>query len=313
MMDRIEIDDFQVLLAVAETGSFRKAALRVDRQQSAVSRRVQKLEEALGVSLFERRPSGAWLTEAGSRFVTNARQIVHNLEAAVEYARSAGVAKTGQLRIGLIASLSQGSLREVLTSFLRQHPSVEVSFAEADRGELLTRLSHRTIDVVVAAGAPPPELVDSLLLDREDIFLAVPADSPYAEQDRLAWADVTDAAFIVSAREPGPEIHDYIVRSVSDLGQRAKVRRHRFGREGIMNLVGLGLGVSLVADHWRGVSYPNVTFVPVGEEGETVPFSLTWRPENDNPALRRFLSLARIEAKRNGALSGRPRSPDPSP
>lgn len=70
-----------------------------------------------------------------------------------------------------------------------------------------------------------------------------------------------------------------------------------------MSLVGLGVGVSIVADHWRGVSYPNVTFVPIGEEGETVPFSLTWRPENDNPALRRFLSLARIEAKRNGALS----------
>ena len=80
-----------------------------------------------------------------------------------------------------------------------------------------------------------------------------------------------------------------------------------------MALVGLGFGVSLVADHWRGVSYPNVTFVPVGHEDETVPFSITWRPENDNPALRRFLSLARIEARRSGALSAPSQTPDPSP
>lgn len=64
-----------------------------------------------------------------------------------------------------------------------------------------------------------------------------------------------------------------------------------------MTLVGLGQGVSLVADHWRGVTYPNVTFVPVGAPDERVPFSLSWVPENDNPALRRFISVASIVAQ----------------
>lgn len=310
---RIDMYDFEVVLTVAEAGSFRRAAISLDVAQSAVTRRIQKLEDALGVSLFERSQGGARLTRAGARFTDEIREITSGLNAAIDTARSAGIAGTGQLRVGVIASLSQGALRNVVGDFLNEQAQVEVSFGESDRNELLTRLSHRTIDVVVAAGEPPPELGDSLLLDREDIFLAASANSPYAEKDRLAWADVAEAAFIVSAREPGPEIHDYILRRISDLGHQATVRRHRLGREGIMNLVGLGLGVSLVADHWRGVQYPNVTFVPIGEEGETVPFSLTWRPENDNPALRRFLSLARVEAKRNGALSAQPRSPDPSP
>lgn len=159
------------------------------------------------------------------------------------------------------------------------------------------------MDVVVAAGEPDPVYGDGLLLARETIYLAVPADHEWAGWERLQWDDVRGATFVVSAREPGPEIHDYILRRVSDLGRAAHVRRYGLGREGIMALVGLQLGVSLVADHWRGVQYPNVTFVPLGDEEECVPFSLTWRPENDNPALRRFISLARIEAKRNGALS----------
>ena len=139
------------------------------------------------------------------------------------------------------------------------------------------------------------------------------ADGALADRERLKWEDVADATFVVSAREPGPEIHDYIIRRVSDLGRTATVRRHRLGREGIMTLVGLGLGVSLVADHWRGVSYPNVAFVPIGDDEERVPFALAWRPENDNPALRRFVSLARVHARKAASDDVASQRPDPSP
>lgn len=309
----LEVQDLLVLLTVAETGSFRRAALRLGIGQPAVSRRIRKLEDGTGVSLFERRRSGAVLTSAGAYFSARARAIVDDIEAALVTTQSAAVADTGHLRIGLIASLSHGALREVVARFLTRHPEVNLCFAETDRSELLTLLSHRTIDIVVAAGEPSSDVGESLLLVREPIYLAVSSENLLAARDRLSWDDVTGSRFVVSAREPGPEIHDYIVRRVSDLGRRARVERHRLGREGIMNLVGLGLGVSLVADHWRGVSYPNVVFVPIGDEDERVPFSLTWRPENDNPALRRFLSLARAAAKGESSLAGIARRPDPSP
>lgn len=215
--------------------------------------------------------------------------------------------------MGLIASLSRGVLRKLLAAYLSEHPGVQLVIQESDRSALLTLLSHREIDAVIAAGEPQPELGDGLLLHREAIFLAIQSDHQLADCGSLSWPDVREELFIVTAREPGPEIHDYIVRRGTGLSQPIRVRRYEIGREGIMNLVGLGLGVSLVADHWLGVSYPNVSFVRIGEENESIPFSITWRPENDNPALRRFLSLARIEAKRNGVLSVPSRTPDPSP
>ena len=299
------IETLQLLsfLAVAETGSFRKAGTRLNIGQSAVSRRVQRLEDLLGVSLFERRPSGARLTVAGSCFASRTCAILDDLDAAVDTARSAGVAGNGHLRIGLIASLSRGAMRGVFEMFLAAHGDIDLCLIESDRSELLTLLNHRRIDAVYASGEPEAEIGDGLTVDEEGLFLAVQADEPLAARERLQWEDIADANFVVSAREPGPEIHDYIIRRVSDLGRSATVRRHRLDREGIMTLVGLGLGVSLVADHWRGVQYPNVSFIPIGDEDERVPFSVTWRPENGNPALRRFISLARTEAKRNGALS----------
>ena len=310
----LELQSLETLLSVAETGSFRKAACQIGVGQSAISRRVQRLEDVLGVSLFERRPSGVRLTATGRCFALQAKAVLDNLEIAIERARSGAVAATGQLRLGIIASLSRGPLRNLLTTFLAEHQDVELSITEVNRSELLIQLSHRRLDAIIAAGEPNAGNGDSLLFAYEKIFLAVSSQSAWAERSRLGWHDVLQANFIASTQEPGPEIHEYIIRRVSDLGRPAAVRRHRVDREGIMNLVGLGLGVSLVADHWRGVRYPNVTFVPIGDEHERVPFSLTWRPENDNPALRRFVSLARVEAKKVAdALSAASQSPDPSP
>ena len=308
-----ELTGLTTLLVVAETGSFHKAANALSIGQSAVSRRIARLENALGVSLFERRPSGATLTNAGKHFVVRARAIIEDLYTTVETARTAGVAGNGHLRIGLIASLSKGAVRTLVEAFVLDHADVDLCFEEADRSSLMTMLSHRTVDVVIASGEPAPETGDGHMLVREDIYLAVPANGPLANCEHLSWGDVADASFLVGAREPGPEIHDYIIRRVSDLGRPAHVRRQRLDREGIMNLVGLGFGVSLVADHWRGVQYPNVAFVPIGDEAERVPFSLTWRPENDNPALRRVVSLARVHARKAAAGDAASRTRDPSP
>ena len=303
MVAQIETLQITSFLAVAETGSFRKASTRLGVGQPAVSRRVQGLEDLLGVSLFERRPCGARLTSAGAYFASQARVLLDDLNAAVDSAKSAGVAGNGHLQIGLMASLSRGSLRAVFERFTMAHADVDVCFVEASRNELLTLLNHRRIDVSYASGDPETAVGDGFTLAKEDIFLAVQAGGHLARRERLAWQDIVDATFVVSAREPGPEIQDYIVRRVTGLGRTATVRRHRLDRESIMSIVGLGLGVSLVADYWRGVRYPNVAFIPIGNGDERIPFYLTWRQANDNNSQRRFISLARIEAKRNGVVS----------
>ena len=295
--------DLITVITVAQSGSFRGAATVLQLGQSAVSRRVQKLEDMLGVSLFERRTTGARLTRAGRRFSTQMLGIVADIQVAVSDAYEAGVANDGYLKLGLIASISKGAVRNVLNAFSREHGGVALQLIEADRRNLLIQLSHREIDAVIASGEPDSDADGNLLLAREELFVAISSDAALARRRHLVWKDVSDETFIVSAQEPGPEIHDYILRRISDLDRSANVRRHGLCREGIMNLVGLGVGISIVADHWRGVQYPNVTFVPIGDEDETIPFSLVWRPENDNPALRRFISLARIEAQRNGVLS----------
>ncbi|VVT24844.1 LysR family transcriptional regulator [Rhizobium sp. EC-SD404] len=303
MVPEIETRQLTNFLAVAERGGFRRAAESLSVGQSSVSRQIQRLEDMLGVSLFERRADGARLTVAGACLATRARLIIDELKAARKTAQVAGVGRNGHLTLGVILSLSRGAARDVLSNFIRSHDKVEIAMVESDRSDLLSKLSHRRIDLVAACGEPHLGVGDGFTLCHEAVFLATAADTVLADRPLLSWDDVRNERFIISSREPGPEIHDHVVSRVGRVGRQLSVRRHRMGREGIMDLVGMGFGVSLVPDQWRGVGYPNVAFVPIGGEGDRVPFSLTWRPENDNPALRRFLSLARIEARRNGSLS----------
>ncbi|WP_281930240.1 LysR family transcriptional regulator [Roseibium album] len=299
----MELTLIKTFLAVAEAGSFRGASRDLRRGQPSISRAVQRLEDALGVSLFERKSTGVTLTFAGTRFAARARVFLREVELAAEEAALNAIAERGNLHVGLIVSLSLGPARKLVQNFSRVHDDVDIRMYEDDRSDLLVKLSHRQLDVVVAAGEPETCTGDGLLLAKEDVFIAVPAGHEYALRTCVDWCEIRDLEFVVSAREPGPEIHEYLVRKITDLGRSARVTRHHVGREGIMNLVGLGFGVSVVAEHWTGVRYPNVVFVKVGDEQQRVPFSLTWRPENDNPALRRFISVARVVAAEANSAS----------
>jgi hypothetical protein len=82
------------------------------------------------------------------------------------------------------------------------------------------------------------------------------------------------------------------------------------GRETLMHLVALRLGLSLTSEAMVATQFPEVTFRPIAGDAAVIPFSALWLPNNDNPTFRRFLSLARSMAKqwRRPTDSVRPRS-----
>jgi len=310
------LKDLALLLAVCEFGSFRRAGLNLSRAQSSISRRIQRIEDDLGVSIFERSTAGASLTVAGEAFVSEVRALLTNLDAAVSAARFAGEGQRGCLRVGMLGSLSRGIVRDIIDRFISEHREVDLCFVEAARSELMSGLTQRTLDVLSMPGEAPSTQHDSLFLSWEPVFLAVSTRQELARRNQLRWPEIADETFLISEHGAGPEIANFLVRMLSDVDCSPRINFFRIPRAEIFNLVGLGLGVTPVVEQGLGCSHPDVAFVPMlGQAGdnEQIPFSLIWRPENDNPALRRFLSLARIEAKRNGALSAPSQSPDPSP
>ena len=113
----------------------------------------------------------------------------------------------------------------------------------------------------------------------------------------LRWDQLGAEVFIVSKMGPGPEIEDIVMRHLSELGRRPVIEPRAVQRGGLLGLVSLGIGITLVGTAEASVTYPGVVFRPL--ERELLRFSVIWTDDNDNPALRRFLGLVRTQMRRS--------------
>lgn len=291
----MDLRELRYLLAVAEAGSFRRAALETRVRQSTLSRGVAALENDLGVSLFERDREGVRLTNAGQRFLRRARRVLAEAEIASRVARAAGTGNEGSVCVGIVASIASGQARSFLRSWRDGHTDLLLDFVDGGPGEHVHSVVARKMDVAFLTGARVPPGCDAELVWTEPVFVALPSDHLLAVERTIPLKAIAAEMFIVSRVAPGPEIHDYVVKNLSELGRHPDVGYHAVGRETLMAMVGLGMGVSLVSGAEAGVQYPGVTFIPLS--GEQLPFSMIWLAQNDNPALRRFLSAARVHAR----------------
>ena len=290
-----DLKDMNYALLVDEYGSFRKAAESLKVRPSVVSRRIRALEDNLGVSLFQRRTQGAESTLAGRRVLTQARVIAAEVDELLRVAKSNSVGNEGRLCVGVVSSIAGGTARELLRGFLAAHREVDLQVVEGSPRDHISDVRALKMDVTFVVGAPAAPGCAVEPFWSEPIIVALAGDHPLAANDVIEWPQLASERFIVSRTDPGPEIHDYVVKQLSALGLHPIIEPRPVRRDGLMALVGLGRGVSLVGAAEAGVIYPGVAFRPLA--GEMLPFSAVWSERNDNPVLRRFLSLSRAHLK----------------
>jgi DNA-binding transcriptional LysR family regulator len=287
-------------IVVGGQPSFHRAAAVLGTDQSVVSRKIRGLEDQLGVSLFERNRTGVRLTHAGKEFIDQAKSALGDLDYAVKSARSAGNGSRGQLRIGFFCSLATGFLRELLMEFTYAHKTVSVDLSHGAPRDHIQQIRDRAMDIAFCTGLPDVPDCDVESLWHERVFCVVPKHHPLALVDVVDWFELRDERFIVSREEPGPEIHDYLIARLATLGYHPKVRRLSVCRENLIHLVAMCFGLTLTSESTTATPFPGVVFKPMGEHADLLPCVGVWSPANDNPALRRFVSLARrLKRSRN--------------
>jgi DNA-binding transcriptional LysR family regulator len=284
-------------LVVAKLLSFRAAARALGIRQSAVSRRVRALEDELGVSLFERHRTGVRITNAGARFLQQARGILAQLEQASKSAGAAGRGATGQLRIGILSSIGAGFLRELIKDYSGRHPDVAIQIVEGASTEHISLVRKRRLDVAFVADASQAIDCDAAPLWNERIFVVFPQDHSLCGRKVVEWQALRDEHFIIRESSCSPALCERVIRHLSDRTRTPSLQKADVGRETVMHLVAMGRGVSLTSEATIATSFPGVAFRPISGADATLQFSAIWWPGNDNPALRRFLSLARALAK----------------
>lgn len=290
-------------LLVAEHRSFRQAANALGVRPSAVSRRVRSLEDALGVSLFERHHRGVRITAAGAQFLNRMSCALSEMDHAAQIAAAAGRGECGHLCIAVISSVAVGFLRELILTFREQHKQVTLQFSESTYGEYVASIGKGLLDVAFVMGVPIVPSCETTRLWNERLFVVLPQEHLLCAREKIEWSALSDEHIVVPQFGPGPIIQDLLINRFTDLCHHPRIQILDVGRETLMDLVGLGLGVSLATEGASASCYPGVEFRPIADDRSVIPMSGVWSPSNDNPAFRRFLSLARVLSKKWNAHS----------
>ncbi len=284
-------------LLVADHLSFRRAAAVLGVRQSSVSRRVRALEDELGVSLFERHHAGVRVTNAGASFFQEAREALLQLDHAVKAAAAAGSGSLGRLSIGILSSMGAGYLRELMRIYCVRHPNIAVQILENASEEHIALIRRRRLDVAFIMDTTDVMGCDMASLWKERLFVVLPENHVLCSRDAIEWHDLSKENLIVRQSERNPALCTRLTRRLFYQDQPPSVRKLNVGRETLMHLVAMGQGIGLTSESTIATPFRNVVFRPIAGEDELLQFCAVWLPQNDNPALRRFLSTARTLAK----------------
>src|SRR5215203_4220627 len=148
-MTEIALRQIRAIIAVCEEGSFTRAATRENATQSGISQHVAAAEYALGVKLFERSAAGVKPTPAGQRYYKRCIEAVGQLDSANEEVRGFASRVTGDLRIGLIPTLTRAALAPTLEQFVPRHPDVRLHIVEGYSGSLTEMVLNDELDFAV--------------------------------------------------------------------------------------------------------------------------------------------------------------------
>lgn len=291
----VRLNQLRYFVSAVDHGSFRKAAVALGIQESSVSRRIRDLEDELGASLFIRHAGGVRLTVAGQEFLRNARHALRQIDIGMSKVAAVGRAEHGLIRAGIFSSLASGFLFDLLRAFGTSHPNVRIDLIDNNPPEHVAAVRKLRLDVAFITGTAAWDGCEAEHLWSEKVFVVLPEGHPLIDKPALRWTDLASERFIVSDVAPGQEIHDYLVAHLAGLGRHINIQSQQVGRDNILSLVALGHGLTLTSEATTGAQFPGIIYRELADE--ILPFCMVWSAQNDNPACRRLLSLARSMAR----------------
>ncbi|MDZ5456187.1 LysR family transcriptional regulator [Azohydromonas lata] len=241
---KIDFDGVQAFVAIAELGGFNKAARELHITQTALTRRLQKLEAYLGLRLLDRTTRRVELTAVGRDFLPQARAIVQDMTAAVERLKDMSQHARGNVTLACIPSMSAHLLPAVMRSYAQSHPDNRVRLLDGDSNEVRAAVLNGLAELGIAVlGEKHPELQETVLFSDPLAFICR-EPHPLQERKSVTWADMRGAELIgVSSATATRVFMDYqLAKRGIRLHGNYEVQHHATA----INLVAAGVGSAIL-------------------------------------------------------------------
>lgn len=262
----MELRHLRYFVAVAELENVTRAASRLRVSQPAVSRQVRDLEDELGVPLFQRSAKSVRLTEAGQVFLAEAKAVLQRADAAVAAARAIAQGTAGKLQVGYAPSLTVEILPKALRNFQLTAHGVRVVLHDLSTEGMLTGLREKRLDLALMV-RPAHRLPGDLKfheLAQYPMCVAVAPGHPFARQDTVKLAQVSQQPLIAYSREDYPDYHASLPRIFAAPLRPPPIAEEHDSVTSLIAAVEAGRGVALA---------PSALACLAGERLKLIPLS----------------------------------------
>lgn len=288
------MDLYQVryFLTIAETGTFSRAAERLYLSQPSLSTGIKKLEQELGVTLFERGGRRTVLTAAGRSFLEKATVIMEQYQAALHELK--GFDDQPILRIGVLSTMQVAVLADLVSTFQQHHPNVTIELHDGTLENLREGLEQGEVDVAITVlslrgvddALVHPDPQTSSVLFRQPLLLAVPQGHPFAQRASIRLADLDGQPFIDRVN---CEFFPQECQILDAANIHPKVVYRASHEEWVISLIQSGLGIC-VMPYWEGI--PGIVYLPISDLDFQRTIGVKWRQSQRSDLVERFCRFA---------------------
>lgn len=244
------LNELRYIVAVARERHFGRAAAACHVSQPTLSVAVKKLEEELGVALFERGRQEVAPTEVGARIVEQAQQVLESAAAIPQIAQAGRDQLRGPLRLGAINTIGPYLFPHLIPVLHEQAPHMPLVIEENLTARLAERLKQGELDAILIALPFEEPGVLTLSLYDEPFVVVLPASHPWRERERIAAAELAGEDLLLLAA--GHCFRDQVLQACPgcqhSAGSEAALRQTREGGslETIRHMVASGMGITVL-------------------------------------------------------------------
>lgn len=272
------LQELKYLIALADHGHFGRAAEACFVTQSTLSTQIRKLEDFLGVTLFDRSLKRVTPSPIGREILVAARSIVEEAERIRDLAKHAQEPMTRTIHLGVIPTLGPYYLPHALTLVHKKHPGLRLLLREEMTPQILDHLQEGKLDAGLLALPVAGENLRLEPLFYEPFFAALPADHALAARGALKVADIVNEKLLLL--DEGHCLRDQAL-DVCGAGSSGREEVRATSLETLRQMVGMGLGVTLLpalsVDVGPRVSRKSVEIRPFRKPKPGRTIGLVWR------------------------------------
>ena len=291
----------QSFLVLAEELSFRRTAQRLGVDQSALTRRIQKLENMLGFALFERTTREVSLTPAGRAFYEANAGLLLGFSASVKTARRVADGKTGTLRVGYMAFAALDIMPMAVARFRDMAPDVDIRMAYMrTQGQKLT-LSDGSLDIGYMIGPFDHSEFHSLTVAVDRLCVFMPPDHALAQYEEIESAQLADSPLILGEMSEWEAYRWRLDEMFASDGIKPQTVLEASNTLALIGLVRAGLGITVYPGRLQSILGAGLVSRPLADPKFRVETVLVWKRTNRTVSVRSFVEIARQLAKETEA------------